>query len=149
MIQLKTAVITAVILLTVIILMFGCSGSARFSKNTEVVVYEESGGIWKSQEYLRAQALIPSRKFLVFGAEWCGACRGLIKLLSDANIDRDEVIHLNVEHTWVRDLLAQMGGLRMVPYMVEVKPNGEFGARREGLGTILTFLLANIETEVK
>ncbi len=147
MIQLRRALVVTVIFLTVLILILGCSSNARFSKNTEVVVYEDDGGLWKSQAYLKAQALLPTRKFLVFGAEWCGACRGLIGLLGDANIDTEEVIFLNVEHKWVRELLAQMGGLRMVPYMVEVKPNGDFGERREGLGKILTYLLAWVETE--
>ena len=147
MIQLRRALVITVIFLTVLILILGCSSNARFSKNTEVVVYEDDGGLWKSQAYLKAQALIPSRKFLIFGAEWCGACRGQIKLIGDANIDTEEVSFLNVEHKWVRELLAQMGGLRMVPYMVEVKPNGDFGERREGLGKILTYLLAWVETE--
>ena len=147
MIQLRRVLVMTVIFLTVLILILGCSSNARFSKNTEVVVYEDDGGLWKSQAYLKAQALIPSRKFLIFGAEWCGACRGLVKLIGDANIDTEEVIFLNVEHKWVRELLAQMGGLRMVPYMVEVKPNGDFGERREGLGKILTYLLAWVETE--
>lgn len=147
MIQLRRVLVMTVIFLTVLILILGCSSNARFSKNTEVVVYEDDGGLWKSQAYLKAQALIPSRKFLIFGAEWCGACRGLVKLIGDANIDTEEVIFLNVEHKWVRELLAQMGGIRMVPYMVEVKPNGDFGERREGLGKILTYLLAWVETE--
>lgn len=149
MIQLKRAVIIAVTLLTVLILILGCSSNARFSKNTEVVVYEDDGGLWKSQKYLEAQALIPTRKFLIFGADWCGACRGLRGLVADANLDKDEVIWLNVEHRWVRNLLSQMGGIRMVPYMVEVEPNGEFGERRSGLGKILTYLLAWVETEGK
>ena len=149
MIQLKRAVIATVILLTVLILILGCGPNARHSSNTEVIVYEETGGLWKSQAYLEAQALIPTRKFLVFGAEWCGACTGLAALIDDANLEKDAIIWLNVEERWVRNFIRQIGGLRGVPHMIEVKPNGEFGERREGLGKILTYLLAWVETEGK
>ena len=52
MIQLKRAVIATVILLTVLILILGCGSNARHSSNTEVIVYEETEGLWKSQVYL-------------------------------------------------------------------------------------------------
>ena len=149
MIQLKRAVIATVILLAVLILILGCGSSARHSSNTEVIVYEETEGLWKSQVYLEAQALIPTRKFLVFGADWCGACTGLAALIDDANLEKDSIIWLNVDERWVRNLIKQIGGLRGVPHMIEVKPNGEFGERREGLGKILTYLLAWVETEGK
>ena len=47
----------------------------------------------------------------------------------------------------MRDFIRQIGGLRGVPHMIEIDPNGNFGEQREGLHKILTYLLAWVETE--
>lgn len=150
MLHLRRAIAATVIFLTVLILILGCSsGNQRHSKNTEVVVtYDvEDGGLWKSEKYLRSQALLPTKKYLVFGAEWCGACRALVQLLDDAKVlNNEEIIFLNVDDLWVIKFMSGLGEIRGVPYMIEVKRTGEFGERRAGLGIILTYLIANVET---
>ena len=146
MIQLKRALVATVIFLTVLILMLGCSAQQQYHSNTELVVSYDDGSIWKSKEHVRAAALIPEPKFLIFGAEWCASCIHLQRLLKSAKILNDtSIIFLNASEDWVRNLMAQIGGISGVPYMIEVKADGTFGKRKFGTNTILVHLLAHIE----
>jgi hypothetical protein len=146
MIELRRALIAGVIFLTALILTLGCASQQANNNNTELVVSYDNGSTWKTEQHLRAASLIPEPKYLVFGAEWCESCLHLISLLKSAEVlDSTSVLFLNARERWVRTLMAQIGDINEVPYMIQVGEDGIFGARRAGTNQILIYLLAHVE----
>ena len=80
--------------------------------------------------------------YIVFAADWCGACDNLYRLLQDAGIE-NSVVFVDIERTW-GFLFSREMGVNGVPTLAVINSNKTIQTRA-GVNKIITYLVARLD----
>ena len=72
---------------------------------------------WNSFDELNEYMQKPQKKFIVFGARWCGPCKFVRRLVNQMNF-KYQIMWIDVDTEW-GELLWRQLGVGSVPIMVE------------------------------
>ena len=103
--------------------LFGCSpnppnpssSSLTVSYNNKIVHKRTEG--WIKIGDLKAYLLKRQKKFIIFGARWCGPCKFVRRLVDQMNF-KYEIAWIDIDEDWGQMLYRQLGR-NSVPIMVE------------------------------
>ena len=98
--------------------------------------YQEVGELLKTQ----SQGLSSETIYVVFAADYCGACKKLFRLLKDAGIEK-EVVFIDIEKTW-GFLFSREMNVSNVPSLAIINSNKTIQIR-EGLNDVLMYLVTH------
>ena len=143
-------ILVYIIILTFMVLQFiGCGGKAPQPKSNSassslVVTYNgkevhRRNTGWISDKQIQSIVADGKEKIIIFGAPWCKSCALLRKALPQANLAID-VYFINVDEDWAQRLAAVLG-VRDIPLMLRLTPNGDIAVIKKGTGTITVYLL--------
>jgi len=126
----------------------GCQSNIQ-PRNSELVVEYFGKKIkhekprWTNHARLMNVLKKSEKKFLIFGADWCGACAQLRIALKDAQFTQ-HVEYLNADVPWVASLMRsyQITG---IPFMIELDKNNVIQTGKVGPSAIVLHLLVHIE----
>jgi len=91
--------------------------SARVTVTYNNNLVSERNEGWNSLEELKQYMQKPIKKFIVFGARWCGPCKFVRRLVHQMNF-KYQIIWIDVDTQW-GELLWRQLGVGSVPIMVE------------------------------
>ena len=91
------------------------SSSLTVSYNNKIVHKRTEG--WIKIGELKAYLLKPQKKFIIFGARWCGPCKFVRRLVDQMNF-KYEIAWIDIDEDWGQMLYRQLGR-NSVPIMVE------------------------------
>ena len=91
------------------------SASLSVTYNNNLVSERNEG--WNSFDELNQYMQKPGKKFVVFGARWCGPCKFVRRLVHQMNF-KYEIMWIDVDTEW-GELLWRQLGVGSVPIMVE------------------------------
>ena len=117
---LKKAICAAALIL---ISIFACSSqppnpnSARVTVTYNNNLVSERNLGWNSFEELNEYMQKPQKKFVVFGARWCGPCKFIRRLVNQMNF-KYQIMWIDVDTEW-GELLWRHLGVGSVPIMIE------------------------------
>jgi len=135
------------LLLFLSLAIVSCSSTSQVKTSdnkTEVIVKYNNVEIYrKNSNYVgikKVRQLLKDKKefVIIFGADWCSACKFTKKALKQANLKID-VYFLNIDEVWVRQIAGDMG-VRQIPFMVHIDKEGNTAAEKLGSGQIVTYL---------
>ena len=138
--------ISAIFLLLMTIV--GCQSNTQ-PRNAELIVEYYGKKIkhekprWSSHARIMNVLKKSEKKFLIFGADWCGACNQLRRALNEAQFT-EHVEFLNADTPWVAALMKQYR-ITGIPFMIELDKNNIIQAGKVGPGAIVVHLLVHIE----
>ena len=95
-----------------------------------------------SEKEFKEKVSTPTKTYVVFGADWCGPCKKLNKLLKEAGIAH-KIVFLNASEVWVAKILLDLH-YQMIPYTAVYQNGKHTGVIRVGMNESLIFLLANV-----
>ena len=93
----------------------GNSARVTVTYNNNLVSERNEG--WNSLDELNQYMQKPHKKFIVFGARWCGPCKFVRRLVHQMNF-KYQIIWIDVDTQW-GELLWRQLGVGSVPIMVE------------------------------
>ena len=93
----------------------GNSARVTVTYNNNLVSERHEG--WNSFEELNEYMQKPQKKFVVFGARWCGPCKFVRRLVNQMNF-KYEIMWIDVDTEW-GELLWRHLGVGSVPIMIE------------------------------
>ena len=91
------------------------SASLSVTYNNDLVSERNEG--WNSLNELNVYMQKPQKKFIVFGARWCGPCKFVRRLVNQMNF-KYQIMWIDVDTKW-GELLWRQLGVGSVPIMVE------------------------------
>ncbi len=80
------------------------------------IIHKRNQG-WITFHDLKAYMLKPQKKFIIFGARWCGPCKFVRRLVNQMNFKYD-IAWVDIDTPWGQ-LLYQRLGHKTVPIMIE------------------------------
>ncbi len=107
----------------VLVSIFACSSqppnpnSARITVTYNNNLVSERNLGWDSFDELNEYMQKPQKKFIVFGARWCGPCKFVRRLVNQMNF-KYQIMWIDVDTEW-GELLWRQLGVGSVPIMVE------------------------------
>ena len=107
----------------VLVSIFACSSqppnpnSARITVTYNNNLVSERNLGWDSFDELNEYMQKPQKKFIVFGARWCGPCKFVRRLVNQMNF-KYQIMWIDVDTQW-GELLWRHLGVGSVPIMVE------------------------------
>jgi glutaredoxin len=107
----------------VLVSIFACSSqppnpnSARVTVTYNDNLVSERNEGWNSFKELNAYMQKPIKKFIVFGARWCGPCKFVRRLVNQMNF-KYQIMWIDIDTKW-GELLWRQLGVGSVPIMVE------------------------------
>ena len=123
----------------VLVSIFACSSqppnpnSARITVTYNNNLVSERNLGWDSFDELNEYMQKPQKKFIVFGARWCGPCKFVRRLVNQMNF-KYQIMWIDVDTEW-GELLWRHVGADSVPIMVEAdeldRQVGVYGDARE------------------
>jgi len=128
-------------------MIVACNNKTPPTRNAEltvtymgkVVKYERP--TWYNESQLREELKKPGKKYLIFGAPWCGGCDSLRTALRQANL-LHKVIFVNVEEEWCTRV-AQFYSVKSLPTLFEIAPDTKITDAKVGPSEIVMHLLIN------
>jgi len=129
-------------------LLTGCQSNTQ-PRNAELVVTYFGKKIkhekprWTNHARLTEELKKSKKKFLIFGANWCGSCEQLRRALDEAQFT-EHVEFLNIDTPWV-SFLAKQYNIKNIPFMISLDKNNTIQAGKVGAGAIVVHLLVHIE----
>lgn len=130
------------------LMLLGCGGSpGPVTRNAELTVeyfgkkVKHEKPTWTNEAQLRQILEKPGKKYLVFGADWCGSCSFLRRALREGNY-LQKVDFINVDEQWVTNV-ASFYGIDTLPTMIEIDPKSKITAIKVGPGQIVLHLIIN------
>ena len=139
--------LTLTSLIIAALLSCGSNPPPASQNNTEVIVTYEgkevhrTGSRYSGQHTLRSRLNNKQETVIIFSADWCSSCKLTRKAIKQAKI-KTEVLYLNIDEPWVAKL-AQMMGIKGVPFMIHVGEDEQTKAVKVGPGQIVVYLVTN------
>ena len=93
----------------------GNSARVTVTYNNDLISERHEG--WNSFDELNVYMQKPQKKFIVFGARWCGPCKFVRRLVHQMNF-KYQIMWIDVDTEW-GELLWRQLGVGSVPIMVE------------------------------
>ena len=103
-------------------------------------VAKKEDNFWTSEEKLRKNITLPGKKYIIFSANWCKACKLLKKAVKQAELSQN-LMFLNLDEEWVASL-AGYYRIKSIPTMFELDSDTKITNIRRGPGQIIVFLLS-------
>ncbi len=128
-----------------------CSSVQEQRRNAELVVTYEgkevhrASPIYSSQRDLETLVDSKEKKYIIFSAEWCSSCKGLIKALKNTNY-LEKVVVLNLDELWAARLF-QAAELSAVPSMLVADEEGKPEGVVSGPAQIMMYLFMHIKKD--
>tara|TARA_R110002110_G_scaffold92833_1_gene242161 strand:+ start:81 stop:521 length:441 start_codon:yes stop_codon:yes gene_type:complete len=128
---------------------YSCGSTPPTPRNAELTVtyfgkeIKKEKPRWTNEARLREALKKPGKKYLVFGAEWCEACKFLRRALREGELN-NAVENVNIDEPWVNSV-ASFYGINAVPTMLILGSDNTIIDIRSGPGPITIYLLLNIE----
>ena len=103
--------------------MFACSSQPPNANSAQVTVTYNNNLVskrhegWNSFDELNVYMQKPTKKFIVFGARWCGPCKFVRRLVHQMNF-KYQIMWIDVDTQW-GELLWRQLGVGSVPIMIE------------------------------
>ena len=147
----RALIAALVIIMMAAATVLSCSSAPPTPRNAELTVtyygkeIKKEKPTWTNESRLREVLKKPGKKFLIFGADWCAACKFLRRALREGNL-HSEVENLNIDLRWV-NAIASIYGINSVPTLLALDSNSNIVAVREGAGPITVYLLLNIDNK--
>ena len=132
------------LLALLLVVCASCSGSQTIAKcqheikKSKYSSHEEVGKILKLQSEGQSSETI----YIVFSADWCGACNKLYRLLQDAGIE-DKIIFVNIEKTW-GFLFSREMNIKSVPALAVINSDKTIQVK-ENFNQILMYLVTHLD----
>ena len=143
------ALISALVIIVAIATNLSCSSAPPTPRNAELTVtyfgkeIKKEKPRWTNEARLREALKKPGKKYLVFGAEWCEACKFLRRALREGEL-HNAVENVNIDEPWVNSV-ASFYGINAVPTMLILGSDNTIIDVRSGPGAITVYLLLNIK----
>ena len=131
------------------ILILGCSSAPPQQRHADLVVtyfdkkIKHEKPTWTNEARLREVLKKSGKKFLVFGADWCGSCNFLRRALREGEL-LEHVEFINVDEKWANHIM-QFYGVESIPTMFELDSKSNITNIKIGPGQIVVHLLVHIE----
>ena len=141
----RTIIAAAIAIIIVGATIISCASTPPTPRNAELTVtyfgkeIKKEKPRWTNEASLREALKKPGKKFLVFGAEWCEACKFLRRALREGEL-HNAVENINVDVPWVNSV-ADFYGINAIPTMLILESDNTIIDVRVGPGAITLYLL--------
>tara|TARA_Y100000310_G_scaffold66614_1_gene61940 strand:+ start:192 stop:632 length:441 start_codon:yes stop_codon:yes gene_type:complete len=130
-----------------LMMLVACKNQTIPTRNAELTVTYQGKVVkyerptWFNESQLREELKKPGKKFLIFGAPWCGGCDSLRTALRQGNL-LDKVMFVNVDQEWA-NTIAQFYSVKTLPTLFEIAPDTKITDAKVGPNEIVMHLLIN------